>query len=159
MHAPKKSDLPVITAAELANADGIIFGAPTRFGTLPAQMKAFLDSCGQLWAKYGFFDFRGALTNKFAGFFTSAATQHGGIETTVLTFLPFCIHLGMMFVPVGYANPNVSIVDNVFGGSPYGASTIAGPDGSHSPTEKELELANFQGSHFAKVVGQFHKGK
>lgn len=146
MHAPPKSDVPIISAADLPNADGFIFGFPTRFGTFPAQFKAFLDSTGSLWQT-------GALVGKPAGLFTSTATQNGGQETTLLTAVTALTHHGMLFVPVGYSfGGGMFDVEVAHGGSPYGAGTLAGADGSRQPSELELSMAKHQGTHFAKIA-------
>jgi NAD(P)H dehydrogenase (quinone) len=148
MHAPPKPDVPVITAKDLPDADGFIFGFPTRFGTFPAQFKAFLDSTGQLWQS-------GALVGKPCGLFTSTATQNGGQETTLLTAITVLTHHGMIFVPVGYSfGGGMFDVDVAHGGSPYGAGTLAGADGSRQPSEVELAMAKHQGSYFSKVAAK-----
>ncbi len=133
LHAPPKSDVPVITAEQLAEADGILFGVPTRFGSTPAQLRALLDSTGGLWM-------RGALHGKFAGVFFSTGTQGSGQETTALTLLPYFVHHGMNFVPIGYKNKNLGDLSSVHGGSPWGAGTISGADGSRQPSDLELEV-------------------
>ncbi|KAJ2770275.1 hypothetical protein IWQ56_002230 [Coemansia nantahalensis] len=145
MHAPPKPDIPIITADKLPEADGYLFGFPTRFGNTPAQMKAFFDSTGGLWQK-------GALAGKPAGIFFSTASQHGGQEATVLTTLPFLAHHGVIFVPFGSGHPNLFDNSEVIGGSPWGAGTIANGDGSRQPSQKELEIAVAQGENFAKIV-------
>ncbi|KAJ1722268.1 hypothetical protein LPJ53_003310 [Coemansia erecta] len=147
MHAPAKPDLPVIKAADLPEADGFLFGFPTRYGTMPAQVKTFFDSTGQLWAKQ-------ALAGKPAGFFFSTGTQHGGQEATVFTSLPVLAHHGMMFVPLGYSHPHLFDNSELIGGSPWGAGTVANGDGSRQPSEKELELAEAQGEQFAKITSK-----
>ncbi|KAJ2391354.1 hypothetical protein GGI05_002963 [Coemansia sp. RSA 2603] len=147
MHAPPKTDLPIITASDLTEADGFLFGFPTRYGTVPAQAKAFFDSTGQLWAKQ-------ALAGKPAGFFFSTASQHGGQETTVFTTLPILAHHGIIYVPLGYSNPNLFDNGEVVGGSAWGAGTVANGDGSRQPSEKELEIAEHQGEQFAKVAAK-----
>ncbi|RUP43298.1 NAD(P)H:quinone oxidoreductase, type IV [Jimgerdemannia flammicorona] len=152
MHAPPKPNVPIITAAELEEADGFIFGFGTRFGQMPAQFKAFLDSTGGLWAK-------GALAGKFAGIFTSTASQHGGQETTIFTTIPYLAHHGIIYVPLGYANPNLFDISAVNGGSPYGAGCIAGGDGSRQPSESELAVAKTQGENFGKLVKTYVAGK
>ncbi|KAI7870624.1 NAD(P)H:quinone oxidoreductase, type IV [Spinellus fusiger] len=152
MHAPPKLDLPVITVEQLTEPDGIIFGIPTRFGTMSAQMKNLLDSTGQLWAT-------GALSGKFAGTFFSTACQSGGQETTALTTVVYFAHHGMIYVPFGYANANLLKVDEVVGGSPYGSGTVAGSDGSRQPSAMELGIARNQGENFGKVVSTFVIGK
>ncbi|WWD22583.1 NAD(P)H:quinone oxidoreductase, type IV [Kwoniella shandongensis] len=147
--APK---YPLITPEDLKEADGIIFGAPTRYGRLPAQVSAFFDKTGGLWAT-------GALTGKFVSLFTSAAGQHSGHESTALTTYPFFAHHGMVYVPIGYSDPVVGNIDGVQGGSPYGASLIAGSDGSKQATANDLQVARHQGKYFGSFVGTFVKGK
>jgi NAD(P)H dehydrogenase (quinone) len=141
----KPEDVPIIeNAAQLTEADGILFGFPTRFGLLPAQIKSFFDATGGIWA-------RGALRGKQAGIFTSTNTQHGGQETTALTTLPFFAHHGLHYVPFGYGHANLNQTEEVSGGSPYGASAVAGIEGD-SPSKLELEVAEAQGEYFAKQV-------
>ncbi|KAF7727741.1 hypothetical protein EC973_007200 [Apophysomyces ossiformis] len=152
MHAPVKPDLPIITVDKLTEPDGIIFGIPTRFGTMPAQMKALLDATGKLWAT-------GALSGKFAGTFFCTASQHGGQETTALTTVTYFAHHGMIYVPFGFANAHLFDVNEVVGGSAYGAGTIANGDGSRQPTEKELEIAMNQGENFGAIVNTYVQGK
>ncbi|KAG0168821.1 hypothetical protein DFQ28_000369 [Apophysomyces sp. BC1034] len=152
MHAPAKPDLPVITVDQLTEADGLMFGIPTRFGTMPAQMKALLDATGKLWAT-------GALSGKFAGTFFCTASQHGGQETTALTTVTYFAHHGMIYVPFGFANAHLFDVNEVVGGSAYGAGTIANGDGSRQPTEKELEIAVNQGENFGAIVNTYVQGK
>lgn len=137
---------PEATAAELADYDGIIFGTPTRFGNMAAQMRSFLDQTGGLWAK-------GALIGKVASVFTSTGTG-GGNESTILTTIPTLLHHGMIYVGLPYSAPGLTDVDEVRGGSPYGAGTIAGADGSRQPSEKELSLARFQGKHVAEITAK-----
>ncbi|KAJ2783174.1 hypothetical protein H4R18_001841 [Coemansia javaensis] len=145
MYAPPKEDIPIISPAQLPEADGFLFGFPTRYGTVPAQVKAFFDATGSLWQKQ-------ALAGKPAGFFFSTASQHGGQETTVLTSLPVLAHHGLIYVPLGYSNPNLFGNDEVVGGSAWGAGTVANGDGSRQPSAKELEIAESQGEGFAKVA-------
>ncbi|EPB88636.1 hypothetical protein PS15m_003230 [Mucor circinelloides] len=152
MHAPAKPDLPIITVDQLTEADGIIFGIPTRFGTMPAQLKALLDATGKLWAT-------GALAGKFAGTFFCTASQHGGQETTALTTVTYFAHHGMVYVPFGFASAHLFDNSEVVGGSAYGAGTVANGDGSRQPTEKELEIARTQGENFGKVVATYVRGK
>ncbi|CAO3655218.1 unnamed protein product [Mucor fragilis] len=152
MHAPAKPDLPIITVDQLTEADGIIFGIPTRFGTMPAQLKALLDATGKLWAT-------GALAGKFAGTFFCTASQHGGQETTALTTVTYFAHHGMVYVPFGFASAHLFDNSEVVGGSAYGAGTVANGDGSRQPTEKELEIARTQGENFGKVVTTYVRGK
>jgi len=147
MHAaPGREDHPVITARQLAEADGILFGFPTRFGMMAAQMKAFFDTTGGLWQS-------GALAGKPAGVFFATGTQGGGQETTALTAVTQLTHHGMLFVPVGYTHgAGMFAMDEVKGGSPYGAGTFAGADGSRVPSDAELALAAHQGKYFAGIA-------
>ncbi|RLN38118.1 hypothetical protein BBJ28_00009965 [Nothophytophthora sp. Chile5] len=145
MHAAPKKDHPVATPDVLKDADGILFGIPTRFGSMPAQVKALFDSCGGLWAS-------GALVGKPAGIFFSTGTQGGGQETTAFTSLTFLTHHGMTFVPLGYRSPLLFNMDETHGGSPWGAGTFAGADGSRQPTKLELDVAKAQGEAFAGVA-------
>ncbi|XP_020274112.1 NAD(P)H dehydrogenase (quinone) FQR1-like [Asparagus officinalis] len=145
MSAPPKGEAPAITANELVEADGIIFGFPTRFGMMAAQFKAFLDSTGGLWGSQ-------QLAGKPAGIFFSTGSQGGGQETTAFTAITQLVHHGMMFVPVGYTfGAGMFEMEQVKGGSPYGAGTFAG-DGSRTPTELELKQAFHQGQYFASVA-------
>jgi NAD(P)H:quinone oxidoreductase type IV len=130
---------------QLAEADAIIFGTPTRFGNMCAQMRNFLDQTGQLWA-------RGALIGKVGSVFTSSATQHGGQETTITSFHSTLLHHGMMVVGVPYSEQRLLNMNEITGGSPYGASTLAGGDGSRQPSENELAIARFQGRHVALIA-------
>ncbi|KAI9485327.1 MAG: NAD(P)H:quinone oxidoreductase, type IV [Benjaminiella poitrasii] len=152
MHAPPKPDIPIMTVDHLTEPDGIIFGIPTRFGTMPAQLKALLDATGKLWAT-------GALAGKFAGTFFCTASQHGGQETTALTTVTYFAHHGMIYVPFGFASAHLFDNSEVVGGSAYGAGTIANGDGSREPTQKELEVAYTQGENFGKIVSTYVKGK
>lgn len=136
---------PVATVEELPQYDGIIFGSPTRYGNMTGQMKTFLDQTGALWLK-------GALVGKVASVFTSTATQHGGQESTILTFHPVLLHLGFVIVGLPYAFQGQMGVTEVMGNSPYGASTIAGGDGSRQPSRVELEGARYQGRHVAQIA-------
>ena len=138
---------PIATVDELPSYDAIIFGAPTRFGNMCAQMRNFLDQTGGLW-------FNGSLIGKVGSVFTSTATQHGGQETTITSFHSTLLHHGMIIVGVPYSSKELMIMSEVTGGSPYGASTLAGPDGSRQPTENELTIARFQGAHVAKIAGK-----
>ena len=142
---------PVAKPEELADYDAIVFGTPTRFGNMCAQMRNFLDQTGPLWAK-------GALIGKVASVFTSAATQHGGLESTILTFVPTLMHHGMIVVGLPYSCREQMGVEEVKGGSPYGASTIAGADGSRMPSEKELAMARFQGRHVTEIAKRLRGG-
>jgi NAD(P)H dehydrogenase (quinone) len=139
------SNVPVCTVDELAEADAIIFGTPTRFGNMCGQMRQFLDATGQLWAN-------GSLVGKVGSVFTSSATQHGGQESTILTFHVTLLHHGFVVVGLPYAFQGQMRIDEITGGSPYGASTIAGGDGSRMPSENELDAARFQGKHVAEIA-------
>ena len=141
------SHVPVCTVDELAEADAIIFGTPTRFGNMCGQMRQFLDATGQLWAK-------GSLVGKVGSVFASSATQHGGQESTILTFHVTLLHQGFVIVGLPYAFQGQMRIDEVSGGTPYGASTIAGGDGSRMPSENELEAARFQGKHVASIAAK-----
>ncbi|MBB4065036.1 NAD(P)H:quinone oxidoreductase type IV [Gellertiella hungarica] len=138
---------PVATPDELADYDAIIFGAGTRYGTVASQMRAFIDQTGGLWAK-------GALVGKVGSVFTSSATQHGGQESTILGFIPTLLHHGMVVVGLPYAYQGQMTMDEIAGGSPYGASTITGGDGSRQPSANELAAARFQGAHVAKIAAK-----
>jgi NAD(P)H dehydrogenase (quinone) len=139
------SQVPVCTVDELAEADAVIFGTPTRFGNMCGQMRQFLDATGQLWAN-------GSLVGKVGSVFTSSATQHGGQESTILTFHVTLLHHGFVVVGLPYAFQGQMTLDEITGGSPYGASTIAGGDGSRMPSENELDAARFQGKHVASIA-------
>lgn len=147
MHAPAKAaDVPVIDPHTLPEADGYVFGTPTRFGMMCAQMKAFFDATGSLWSK-------GALAGKAASIFTSTASQGSGQETTIMTAVTQLAHHGMIFVPTGYGSgAKMFDIEVPRGGSPWGAGTLAGPDGSRKPMEVELEQAEYQGKNLATVV-------
>ena len=138
---------PLATVKELPDYDAIIFGTPTRYGNMASQMKNFLDQTGGLWVQ-------GKLIGKVASVFTSTGSQHGGQETTILTFIPVLLHLGMIVVGLPYSFQGQMGVAEVMGNSPYGASTIAGPDGSRQPSAVELEGARFQGGHVAKIAAK-----
>ena len=138
---------PIAVVDDLANYDAIIFGTPTRYGNMAAQMKNFIDQTGGLW-------FQNKLVGKVASVFTSSATQHGGQETTIFTFIPPLLHLGMIYVGLPYSFTGQFGHDEVKGASPYGASTIAGPDGSRHPSDIELEAARYQGAHVAKIAAK-----
>ncbi len=130
---------------DLAGADAIIFGTPTRFGNMCAQMRNFLDQTGGLWVQ-------NTLVGKVGSVFTSSGTQHGGQETTITSFHTTLLHLGMIIVGLPYAETRQMTLDEISGGSPYGASTIAGGDGSRWPSENELAMARFQGRHVATIT-------
>ena len=140
-------EAPLATPEELGNYDAIIFGSPTRFGNMAAQMRNFLDQTGGLW-------FEGKLVGKLGSVFTSTASQHGGQETTITSFHTTLLHHGMVVVGVPYAIPQLTSMDEIMGGSPYGATTITGSDGSRMPSEGELEIARFQGEHVAKLAAK-----
>ena len=140
---------PVATIAELADYDAIIVGAGTRFGRMNAQMASFLDQAGGLWAK-------GALNGKVGGAFTSTATQHGGQETTLFSIITNLLHFGMVIVGLDYGFAGQMKLDEVTGGSPYGATTIAGGDGSRQPSENELAGARYQGRKIAETAAKLH---
>jgi NAD(P)H dehydrogenase (quinone) len=146
-HYKTDQKAPIATVEELPEYDAIIFGTPTRYGTMTAQMKNFLDQTGGLWAQ-------GKLIGKVGSVFTSAATQHGGQEATILTTLPVLLHHGMVVVGLPYSFQGQMGVDQIRGGSPYGASTTAGGDGSRQPTEVDLDGARFQGRHVAQIAAK-----
>ena len=140
----------VCKVEELALADALIFGAPTRFGNMCGQMRQFLDATGGLWAK-------GALVGKVGSVFTSSGTQHGGQESTILSFHTTLLHHGMIIVGLPYSFQGQMRTDEVTGGSPYGASTIAGGDGKRMPSLNELDAARFQGRHVAEIVARLFR--
>ena len=146
-HGKADQPAPVAAPDELANYDAIVFGTPTRFGNMTGQMRNFLDQTGGLWA-------RGALIGKVGSVFTASATQHGGQESTILTFHPTLLHHGMVVVGLPYAEPRQMGLDEIKGGSPYGASTIAGGQGERQPSEQELGMAAFQGRHVATIAAK-----
>jgi NAD(P)H dehydrogenase (quinone) len=137
---------PVAKPEELAEYDAVIFGTPTRFGNMASQMRNFLDQTGGLWAT-------GALIGKVGSVFAATATQHGGQESTLLSFHTTLLHLGMVVVGLPYSAQGQMRLDEVTGGSPYGATTIAGGKGERQPSANELELARFQGRHVAEIAG------
>ncbi len=139
--------VPVCSINELGEADAIVFGTPTRFGNMCGQMRQFMDATGQLWAK-------GALVGKVGSVFTSSATQHGGQESTILSFHTTLLHQGMVIVGLPYAFQGQMRMDEITGGSPYGASTIAGVRGERRPSENELSAARFQGRHVATIASK-----
>ncbi len=142
--------VPICTVDELASADAIIFGTPTRFGNMCGQMRQFLDATGQLWAK-------GKLVGKVGSVFTSSATQHGGQESTILSFHMTLLHHGMIVVGLPYTFQGQMRIDEITGGSPYGVSTIAGGQGERMPSENELAGARFQGKHVAMIASKVWK--
>ena len=137
----------VASPNELADYDAIIFGTPTRFGNMTGQMRTFLDQTGALWMS-------GALIGKVGSVFTSSATQHGGQESTILTFHPTLLHLGMVVVGLPYSEQRQMGLDEIKGGSPYGASTIAGGQGERNPSAQELGMAHSQGKHVASIAAK-----
>ncbi|OGP98409.1 MAG: NAD(P)H:quinone oxidoreductase, type IV [Deltaproteobacteria bacterium RBG_19FT_COMBO_46_12] len=142
--------IPVCKVDELTSADAIIFGTPTRFGNMCGQMRQFFDATGELWAK-------GALVGKVGSVFTSSATQHGGQESTILSFHITLLHHGMIIVGLPYSFQGQMRIDEITGGSPYGASTIAGGKGERMPSANELSAARFQGKHVATIAFKLTK--
>ena len=140
---------PVATIAELAGYDAIVVGTGTRFGRMSSQMANFLDQAGGLWAK-------GALHGKVGAAFTSTASQHGGQETTLFSIITNLLHFGMVIVGLDYGYAGQMKLDEVTGGSPYGATTIAGGDGSRQPTQNELDAARYQGRRVAETAAKLH---
>ncbi|MFC0402691.1 NAD(P)H:quinone oxidoreductase [Paraburkholderia rhizosphaerae] len=138
---------PVATQDDLPNYDAIIFGTPTRFGNMAGQMRQFLDMTGALWMK-------GSLVGKIGSVFASTATQHGGQETTITSFHSTLLHHGMVIIGVPYACAGLVNMDEVSGGTPYGATTLAGSDGSRQPTKNELDIARYQGKHVAEIAAR-----
>ena len=138
---------PIATVDELANYDAIVFGTPTRFGNMCAQMRNFLDQTGGHWMK-------GALVGKVGSVFASTATQHGGQETTITSFHSTLLHQGMIIVGLPYAFPGLTNMNEITGGSPYGASTLANADGSRQPSANELDGARYQGKHVAQITAK-----
>jgi NAD(P)H dehydrogenase (quinone) len=151
VEAQKKFEhVPIATVDDLASADAIIFGTPTRFGNMCGQMRQFLDATGGLWAK-------GALVGKVGSVFTSSATQHGGQESTILSFHITLLHHGFVVVGLPFSFQGQMRNDEITGCSPYGASTIAGTQGERAPTENELQAARFQGAHVATIASKLSK--
>jgi len=144
-------EAPFATVDELPSYDAIIFGTPTRFGNMCAQMRNFLDQTGKLWMS-------GGLVNKVGSVFTSTASQHGGQETTITSFHSTLLHHGMVIVGVPYSEQRLLNMDEISGGSPYGASTITRGDGSRMPSENELAIARFQGKHTAEIAKKLAPG-
>ena len=142
--------VPVATVENLAGADALIFGTPTRFGNMCGQMRQFLDATGQLWAQ-------GKLVGKVGSVFTSSATQHGGQESTLLSFHITLLHHGMVLVGLPYSFQGQTRNDEMTGGSPYGATTIAGTKGERTPTENELAAARYQGNHVATIAARLFR--
>jgi NAD(P)H dehydrogenase (quinone) len=137
--------IPLATVDQLAQADAIIFGTPTRFGNMAAQMRNFLDQTGKLWMQ-------GGLVGKVGSVFASTASQHGGQETTITSFHSTLLHHGMIIVGVPYTEQRLVSMAEITGGTPYGATTLAGTDGSRQPSENELAIARFQGTHVAGIA-------
>jgi NAD(P)H dehydrogenase (quinone) len=148
-HFKLDQEAPIATIGDLENYDAIIVGVGTRFGRLASQMAAFLDQAGGLWA-------RGALHGKVGGAFTSTATQHGGQETTLFSIITSLLHFGMVVVGMDYGHAGQMTLDEVTGGSPYGATTITGGDGSRQPSENELTGARYQGQKIAETAIKLH---
>ncbi|KAI8923337.1 flavoprotein-like protein, partial [Entophlyctis helioformis] len=148
MHA-QEFDLPVITAQDLVEADGLFFGLATRYGTASAQIRSFIDSTGQLFGT-------AALDGKLGAIFTSTSTQHGGHETTALSFISTFVHHGIIYVPFGYKSGLLFDTKEVNGGSPWGAGVISPSDGSRSVSDKEKEIARAHGKQFGGVVKRFN---
>lgn len=146
-HYKMDQEAPVATVEELENYDAIIIGTPTRFGRLASQMANFLDQAGGLWA-------RGALNGKVGAVFTSTASQHGGQEMTLFSVIPTLMHFGMVVVGLPYSFQGQTRMDEIVGGSLYGATTLTGGDGARQPSETELEGARFQGRHVAEVASK-----
>lgn len=146
-HFKLDQEAPIATVDELPDYDAIIFGVPTRFGNMAAQMKNFLDQTGGLWAQ-------GKLVGKAGSVFTSTATQHGGQESTILSTHVVLLHQGMVIVGLPYSFAGQMRLDEITGGSPYGASTIAASDGSRQPSENDLAGARFQGRHVAEIAAK-----
>jgi NAD(P)H dehydrogenase (quinone) len=142
--------VPLCTVDELAQADAVIFGSPTRFGNMCGQMRQFLDATGGLWVK-------GALVGKVGSVFTSSGTQHGGQESTILSFHITLLHQGMVIVGLPYSFAGQTRIDEITGGSPYGASTIVGGKGERMPSENELAGARYQGRHVAAIASKLIK--
>jgi NAD(P)H dehydrogenase (quinone) len=144
--------IPVAGVEQLSEADAVIFGTPTRFGNMCAQMRNFLDQCGELWV-------RGALVDKIGSVFASTGTQHGGQETTITSFHLTLFHLGMIVVGTPYIEPKLANMEEITGGTPYGATTLAGADGRSRPvSENEMAIARFQGRHVASIARRFKNG-
>jgi len=144
--------IPIATVAQLPEADAIIFGTGTRFGNMTAQMRNFLDQTGGLWMS-------GGLVGKVGSVFTSTATQHGGQETTITSFHSTLFHHGMIVVGVPYSEQGLTNMDEISGGTPYGASTLTKGDGSRMPSANELSIARFQGRHVATIASQLKRGR
>jgi NAD(P)H dehydrogenase (quinone) len=149
MHAPSKSDIPVIDAETLEKYDAFLFGIPTRYGNFPAQWKTFWDTTGKQWSSGGYW-------GKYAGVFISTGTMGGGQESTAIAAMSTMAHHGIIYVPLGYKTsfPLLGDVSEVRGGSPWGAGTFSGADGSRMPSAKELELATIHGESFGNIISK-----
>lgn len=145
-------DIPIIKAEQLVEADAYIFGTPTRFGNMCSQMRNFLDTLGGMWQKNAFVD-------KIGSVFTSTGTQHGGQETTITSFHTTLFHLGMIVVGVPYTEKRIMNMEEITGGTPYGASTLAGADNKRAPSENELAIARYQGKHVAEITKSLKLGR
>ena len=143
--------VPLAKPEQLADADALIFGTPTRFGNMAAQMRNFLDQTGGLWVK-------GSLIGKVGSVFASTASQHGGQETTITSFHTTLLHHGLIIVGVPYSEPGLTNMNEITGGTPYGATTMAGGDGKRQPSENELAIARFQGRHVAEITARLVRG-
>lgn len=143
--------VPIATIDDLASSDAVIFGTPTRFGNMCAQMRTFLDATGPQWME-------GALVGKVGSVFTSTASQHGGQETTLISFMFTLLHHGMVVVGIPYSEVGLLDMSEIAGGTPYGASTITAPDGSRMPSELELKIARTQGRHVASIAARLAGG-
>src|SRR6202050_4479934 len=148
-HFKLEQDAPIAKVEELADYDAIVVGAGTRFGRISSQMASFLDQAGGLWM-------RGALNGKVGGAFSSSGTQHGGQEVTLFSIIANLLHFGMVIVGLDYGHTGQATVDEITGGAPYGATTIAGPDGSRQPSANELQGARYQGRRVAEVANKLH---
>jgi NAD(P)H:quinone oxidoreductase type IV len=144
------ASVPIATVDQLSDAHALIFGTPTRFGNMAAQMRHFLDQTGGHWKK-------GGLIGKVGSVFASTGTQHGGQETTITSFHTTLLHHGMIIVGVPYSESGLLHMNDVTGGTPYGATTLAGPDGSRQPSENELKIARFQGKHVTEIAGKLFR--
>jgi NAD(P)H dehydrogenase (quinone) len=144
--------IPIIKPEQLVGADGYIFGTPTRFGNMCSQMRNFLDQLGELWMKNTF-------VSKVGSVFTSSNSQHGGQETTITSFHTTLFHLGMIIIGVPYSETRLLTTQEISGGTPYGASTLAGDTGKRMPSENELAIARYQGKYVAEVTHALKKGK
>jgi NAD(P)H:quinone oxidoreductase type IV len=144
--------IPVIKPAEMEEADAVIFGTPTRFGNMCAQMRNYLDQLGGLWVKNAF-------VGKVGSVFASTGTQHGGQETTITSFHTTLFHLGFIIVGVPYSEKRMTEMNEITGGTPYGATTMAGNDGKRQPSENELAIARHQGKHVAQIASELKRGR